>query len=54
VPQHCPPDLREFIEREAGALGAMIMGAGGGGYVAFVAESIPENAIPIKVRREVL
>ena len=35
VANHCPPDLRAFIDREP-ARAAMIMGAGGGGYVAFI------------------
>ena len=51
VPNHSPPELTEFISAEA-VPGAMIMGAGGGGYVAFAGESIPQDAIRISVRRE--
>lgn len=50
VEHHCPPDLQAFITREQAAA-AMVMGAGGGGYVAFVAEDIPSNAINIQIRR---
>ena len=50
VENHCPPRLREFIAKENRS-GAMIMGAGGGGYVAFIAESIPEDGIPIRIKR---
>jgi cytidyltransferase-like protein len=50
VAQHCPADLRGFIDRE-GALAAMIMGAGGGGYVAFIAEAVPADGIPISIKR---
>jgi cytidyltransferase-like protein len=50
VENHCPPELRAFIDRER-AMAAMIMGAGGGGYVLFVAEAIPPDGIPIRVKR---
>lgn len=50
VENHCPPALREFIARE-GRPGAMIMGAGGGGYVLFVAEKLPADAVPIRIKR---
>jgi cytidyltransferase-like protein len=50
VDKHCPAELQEFIAAEQ-ATAAMIMGAGGGGYVAFVAETIPADAIPIRIRR---
>jgi len=50
VENHCPTELNEFIQQEK-ALGAMIMGAGGGGYVAFVSETIPTDAIQIRVKR---
>lgn len=50
VENHCPPELKEFIKGEE-ALAAMIMGAGGGGYVAFVAESLPADAIPVRIKR---
>ncbi len=50
VPGHCPSSLADFI-REQDALGAMIMGAGGGGYVAFVDNVIPSDAIRIQIRR---
>lgn len=51
VPNHCPEELAQFIAAES-APGAMIMGAGGGGYVAFAAESVPKDAVRIAVRRE--
>jgi cytidyltransferase-like protein len=50
VENHCPPELRAFIDRER-AVAAMIMGAGGGGYVLFVADTIPFHGIPIRVKR---
>lgn len=50
VENHCPAELRAFIDRER-ALAAMIMGAGGGGYVLFVADAIPPDGIPIRVKR---
>jgi cytidyltransferase-like protein len=50
VENHCPAELRAFIDRER-ALAAMIMGAGGGGYVLFVADTIPSDGIPIRVKR---
>lgn len=50
VENHCPPELRAFIDREQ-VLAAMIMGAGGGGYVLFVADTIPSDGIPIRVKR---
>jgi cytidyltransferase-like protein len=50
VANHCPSDLCAFIAREP-ASAAMIMGAGGGGYVAFIADSIPEDGIPIRIKR---
>ena len=50
VENHCPHELRAFIDREP-ALAAMIMGAGGGGYVLFIAETIPPDGIPIRVKR---
>lgn len=51
VEAHRPDDLARFIATEPNALAAMIMGAGGGGYVMFVAETVPESGIPIRVRR---
>jgi cytidyltransferase-like protein len=50
VTNHCPPELRTFIDREP-AMAAMIMGAGGGGYVLFIAEQIPPDGIPIRIKR---
>jgi len=50
VEHHCPPDLQAFITREQAAA-AMVMGAGGGGYVAFVADRIPADATRIRIRR---
>ena len=50
VENHCPAELGEFIEREK-AGGAMIMGAGGGGYVAFIADALPADAIQIRIKR---
>ncbi len=50
IENHCPVELRDFIADEQAAA-AMVMGAGGGGYVAFVAETIPADAIPIHIRR---
>jgi cytidyltransferase-like protein len=52
VDNHCPERLRAFIDDEAGATAAMIMGAGGGGYVLFVAERIPNSGIPVRIRRQ--
>ncbi len=53
VSGHCPSELQSFIDRED-ALAAMIMGAGGGGYVLFVAGTIPDDGIRISIRRGVL
>lgn len=50
VENHCPTVLREFISRERSA-GAMIMGAGGGGYVLFVGDRVPPDAVPIRIKR---
>lgn len=50
VRNHCPKELSDFIHREK-AMGSMIMGAGGGGYVAFLASQIPNDGIPIRIRR---
>lgn len=50
VENHCPPALREFINRE-NRPAAMIMGAGGGGYVLFVADAVPTDAVPIRIKR---
>ena len=51
VEGHRPEELARFIAAEKDTLAAMIMGAGGGGYVLFVAERIPESGIPIRIRR---
>lgn len=53
VENHCPAELADFIDRE-GALAAMVMGAGGGGYVAFVAEAPPADAIHFRIKRSEL
>jgi cytidyltransferase-like protein len=50
VENHCPPALRAFIAREQAAA-AMVMGAGGGGYIAFLADHVPADAIRIRIRR---
>lgn len=50
VENHCPPPLRQFIDRE-GRDAAMIMGAGGGGYVLFVADELPSDGLRIKIKR---
>jgi cytidyltransferase-like protein len=50
VENHRPPELAEFIRSE-NAHAAMIMGAGGGGYVCFVGERIPTDAIRISIKR---
>lgn len=50
VENHCPDALAKFIEVEE-AQAAMIMGAGGGGYVAFVAEAPPADAIQFRIKR---
>lgn len=50
VENHCPPELRKFIAQEQSS-GAMIMGAGGGGYVLFVADRVPDDAVQIRIRR---
>lgn len=51
VEGHCPEKLSRFIAAEQDAMAAMIMGAGGGGYVLFVAEQIPDDGIQIRIRR---
>ena len=53
VENHCPTELDDFIEKED-AMAAMIMGAGGGGYVAFVAEAPPADSIQFRVKRNEL
>jgi mevalonate kinase len=50
VENHCPGRLREFIAAEQRPA-AMIMGAGGGGYVLFVSEEIPPDAVVIRIKR---
>jgi len=50
VENHCPPRLRDFIDRESRP-GAMIMGAGGGGYVLFVSDQLPADAVQIRIKR---
>jgi cytidyltransferase-like protein len=50
IENHCPKELQDFIASEQAAA-AMVMGAGGGGYVAFIAETIPADAIAIHIRR---
>jgi len=50
IENHCPGELQAFIAGERAAA-AMVMGAGGGGYVAFVAKTVPADAIPIRIRR---
>jgi cytidyltransferase-like protein len=50
VENHCPPSLCAFIDRE-NQEAAMVMGAGGGGYVAFVTNTIPDDAVPIRIKR---
>jgi cytidyltransferase-like protein len=50
VENYCPPDLHAFIACEPAAA-AMVMGAGGGGYVAFLAGRVPADAIRICIRR---
>lgn len=51
VENHCPPPLSDFIRHEEAARGAMVMGAGGGGYVAFVSDRIPTDAIRFRIKR---
>jgi len=50
VENHCPAALRQFIDAEK-ALAAMVMGAGGGGYVMFVADTVPPDGIAVRVKR---
>ena len=50
VENHCPPRLHDFIAAE-GRAGAMVMGAGGGGYVLFVGEELPADAICVRIKR---
>lgn len=50
VENHCPPRLREFIAKE-NRPGAMVMGAGGGGYVLFVADDVPAEGVQIRIKR---
>lgn len=51
VDNHCSDALRAFIADETAAKAAMVMGAGGGGYVMFVADHIPTSGIPIRIKR---
>lgn len=50
VENHCPAELRGFIDSEHRSA-AMIMGAGGGGYVLFVADDAPRDATAIRIKR---
>lgn len=52
-PAMMQPGVREHIEhwRDRGALAWKMCGAGGGGYLALIVDEIPEDAIPVKIRR---
>lgn len=52
-PAMMQPGVAEHIERckADGALAWKMCGAGGGGHLALVVETVPEYAIPVKIRR---
>lgn len=52
-PAMIQPGVSEHIEhwRRKGALAWKMCGAGGGGYLALIVEEVPDDAIPVKIRR---
>lgn len=52
-PAMMQPGVSEYIGhwRERGALAWKMCGAGGGGYLALVVDKIPDDAIPVRIRR---
>lgn len=52
-PAMMQPGVQEYIDNwKDKALAWKMLGAGGGGYLALVVDKIPENTIPIKIRRK--
>ena len=52
-PAMMQPGVQDFIDtwRERGARAWKMCGAGGGGYLALVVDTLPDGAIPVKIRR---
>lgn len=51
-PAMMQPGVKEWIDKvKPHALAWKMLGAGGGGHLLLVVESIPDFAIPIKIRR---
>ena len=51
-PAMMQPGVQEYIDKvRPYALAWKMLGAGGGGHLLLVVNSIPEDSIPIKIRR---